>query len=846
MQDLCKLFLYNSKNPILVFFLILSLISPIILAETLVEPYNDPITYSAGDLRWCRRYGVCTLSTLTLDTLTVYNLSVIGDVFNVTMNLVTWNITESFNVGGNLIAKNGTFDYLTANYFFGNNSQAATFIVAASDSLHRDTADYVCTGTNDDVCIENALGDLPAGGGKVFLLEGEYKLGGTISFPSGNIILEGSGKPTHLNCTCGIINIAAKDDITIKNIRITARTVDAGIQITGNSQRIIITNNYFENLAYGIANVFAEQATSFIASNNYFENIKTDGILLGYLTSSQINNNIFLSGNGNFIEIVEGGGHNVISNNVIKNANRGVYLQNSDGNSFIGNTFDNIKTDCFYIRSNENTVASNVLDSCGNQTTDTNNGIYIYGDKNIINSNRIKDSGKYGIYIRSNEEYNIIANNNIHGAHNLTIKDDGINTTIIGNYPGGSSMEIQTVEGQDIIMKPYGTKTGNWTPKLFQVYGNASFDNNTLFVDSSINRVGIGQTSGFDPRMGLSITGDMDVTHIATEADDHAVEIDVDAVGFGDVKGIDMVYVTGAISTGKDEAIILINIDESLATGGEIDGLEVLATEGSADIHGLRVGALVGPIHQDSGTFTDMDSANNSGVDNLSNFISSSDDHPIFVNDNDYVTIGDVDKFEEIEFLLNTTSSNPGIKPTFEFSTGVGTWSTFFPIDGTNGMRNTGIIAWLDKDIPTWATGAGTEYLIRITRTQNILQTSPIEDKVQIAAVVIYKWDKNGDLIINEINGSILRSDSWANVSITESQISDLVDKNCSVSGSCASTGVAYMNYPNSGNFNLSDGNITIQEGFYSCLNADCTKFICANATAVVINSNVTNNGIRC
>ena len=253
-----------------------------------------------------------------------------------------------------------------------------------------------------------------------------------------------------------------------------------------------------------------------------------------------------------------------------------------------------------------------------------------------------------------------------------------------------------------------------------------------------------------------TINGTLDIIYTATEADDHAFEIDVDAAGFGDVKAIDIDYITGAISLGEDEAIILINIDESLATGGDIDALEVLATEGSAEIHGMKVGALVGPIHQDSGVFGDMDSANNSGTDDLTSFLSSTSDKAIFTSDDDFVIIGDAAHFEELEILLNTTASGSGIKPTFEFSTGVTTWTFFTPVDGTNGMRNTGLIAWDDNDIPTWATGVDGEYLIKITRTQNSLGTTPIEDKFQISALTFYDWNRYGDISVRNVTADVI------------------------------------------------------------------------------------------
>ncbi len=90
----------------------------LLLASALVFAggYEVPLTKGYADTLYCRVNAACNLAMLTVDNLVVYNLSVIGDVFNVTMVRVTWNITESFNVGGNLAAKNITAD----NYFYVN------------------------------------------------------------------------------------------------------------------------------------------------------------------------------------------------------------------------------------------------------------------------------------------------------------------------------------------------------------------------------------------------------------------------------------------------------------------------------------------------------------------------------------------------------------------------------------------------------------------------------------------------------------------------------------------------------------------------------------------------------
>ena len=352
----------------------------------------------------------------------------------------------------------------------------------------------------------------------------------------------------------------------------------------------------------------------------------------------------------------------------------------------------------------------------------------------------------------------------------LTINDSlfvidgnvGIGTTNPGELLHVSGGNILLDNAQQIRMKDAGGTENNvltltsaeYTDELILGAGSG-IDNlslatggiRRLFINN-LGNIGIGTTS---PSEILHVIGQILLDHTATESDDHGLELIIDAAGFGDVKGLFIDYITGAIVTGEDEEVILINIDQSLANGGDVVGLEILATEGGANIYGLEAGALVNPVLQLSGIFDDMDSALHNTTNVRAAFISTSTDVPIFTADNDFVTIGDASKFEEIEFLLDTTASNPGIKPTFEYSTGVNNWTEFNPTDGTNGLRNTGIIAWLDADIPLWAVGTGTEFLIRINRTQNSLQTTPIEDKVQISAITEYIWDKNGYLNIKNI-----------------------------------------------------------------------------------------------
>jgi hypothetical protein len=255
-----------------------------------------------------------------------------------------------------------------------------------------------------------------------------------------------------------------------------------------------------------------------------------------------------------------------------------------------------------------------------------------------------------------------------------------------------------------------------------------------------------------------NVTGaeSLDIDHTSLADDDFALRVHVDAAGFADVKAVDIAYATGAIVPGEDDEAVLVSIDESTSTGGHVVGLEVLATDvGSADVYAVETGATVNPILQESGTFTDADSLLVLAVDELAALSSGgAGGVSIFVGDNDTMTIGGTVQFSELEFILATFASGNGVAPTFEHSTGVGTWASFVPADGTDGMRQNGVIAWEVSGIPSWAPGTGGEYLIRITRTRNSLATTPVADLVQQAVTVEYSWDKDGDVLVRELSCS--------------------------------------------------------------------------------------------
>ena len=100
-----------------------------------------------------------------------------------------------------------------------------TITISSSTSKHMLTADYYCSGTNDQAVINNAISSLPSTGGKIVLLEGTYNISGQINVNKPNVTICGMGNSTVLNCKQGIWGIAAtQTNFTVANLKMTFDT----------------------------------------------------------------------------------------------------------------------------------------------------------------------------------------------------------------------------------------------------------------------------------------------------------------------------------------------------------------------------------------------------------------------------------------------------------------------------------------------------------------------------------------------------------------------------------------------------------------------------------------------
>lgn len=271
--------------------------------------------------------------------------------------------------------------------------------------------------------------------------------------------------------------------------------------------------------------------------------------------------------------------------------------------------------------------------------------------------------------------------------------------------------------------------------------------NNNITIDASTN-----------PR--IVTTGVVRINHTPGMVGTRPFTLSIDAAGFGDTHTIATDFTATGIGAGEQNHLFDINVNTADSTGGEVNGLSMAKTgTGAIDCNAVEVYPGVDVISQRTGAETSIEQAfsyNGAYTDITSNLSSAASDVQLFVANGDIVYIGNAGTFNSLAVTLAVAASGAGIKPTFEYSAGASSWTTFSPTDGTNGFRNLGgTIAW--GALAGWATdtvnAVGSKYWVRITRTQNTLTTPPTEDLIKYIASVNYGWDKDGDISSATLNG---------------------------------------------------------------------------------------------
>ncbi|MFC1658221.1 NosD domain-containing protein [Candidatus Omnitrophota bacterium] len=316
-----------------------------------------------------------------------------------------------------------------------SNTTGPTLIVAASTGTLDDSrADYVCDGTDDDDTIETAIGDLPAGGGTVLLLEGTYSIGDTagdgIDITDSDVALIGSGRSTELRVTASSGNVNA---IVVGDGGTTAVTgvVISNLQINGNKGSSVGNHGIY----------FNQKVSESRIENNWIHDCDGDAVYFSAGFTSEANFNNVIQGNdirsndGNGIEFYVANNNTIIRNNIVSSGVAGISIDESNANIISNNNIESSAGDGIAFGSNNatgNIVTSNVIDGVGSSA----DGIYFdNADESIISLNYINDddSSGYGINVSAGTSTNnYLIGNEIVTTSGFTsdISDSGTGTTI--------------------------------------------------------------------------------------------------------------------------------------------------------------------------------------------------------------------------------------------------------------------------------------------------------------------------------------------------------------------------------------------------------------------------------
>ncbi|MBI5369824.1 right-handed parallel beta-helix repeat-containing protein [Candidatus Uhrbacteria bacterium] len=323
--------------------------------------------------------------------------------------------------------------------------QTRTEIIVATDG----SGDYNTDGVSDESEINEAISNLPSGGGVVLLKKGTYTIGGNINILKNNVTLRGEGKSTKITLANStnvdmiqvgngttIVNDCVVEDLQVDGNKANQTSLGSAVVIYGSSgtkalRNIVrgcrLTNCYLDCLKL----IYADK--SIIENNTIDENTSGSGI--GIFSSSQTNDII-----GNVLIHnaygVYSNSHynNVVGNVFIDNTSYGVYLNGVVNFNVSGNWFGSVsyfQTGIYLAASTARTAIT------GNSFYQPYRAIFGAADANVIGNtitgNSIYLANQEAIYLQAGANQNAIVGNTIRATSQHAIRIRGSKNIISSN-----------------------------------------------------------------------------------------------------------------------------------------------------------------------------------------------------------------------------------------------------------------------------------------------------------------------------------------------------------------------------------------------------------------------------
>lgn len=349
--------------------------------------------------------------------------------------------------------------------------RCVTYIIGTTLSGHTlADCDFLCTGTSDQIIINNAVKALGEYGGEIVLLQGKYSTTGQISLVSnltfrgvGFVEIDRNNNGQTENAANGIYISSAQNvkifDINIVNARFgfnLSYSSDCKIQDCSVNENT--SHGYYvyyssdckiqdcssnENTSHGYFLYYSNNCKIQDCSSNYCggigiylyssNNVKMQDCSCNYSTRYGIwlinisccdiigntcfnNNERGLSSSGTF--------NNITGNICTDNGLQGIAFDGSN-NTITGNTCNNNSDNGISVI-NSNNINNNVT---GNTCVNNDGyGIYLLGSNSAVTGNICNNNNGYGIYLTSNS--NIVVGNQCKDG----IYNTGLNNVVENNY----------------------------------------------------------------------------------------------------------------------------------------------------------------------------------------------------------------------------------------------------------------------------------------------------------------------------------------------------------------------------------------------------------------------------